>query len=206
MRWRPDGAPALNTLSRMAEAEEHGQVVDEELDAERAARRRLALAQIRQWPDPVLKLRANEVEDFDEDLRRLAARMVALMGDANGIGLAGNQTGVLRRVVVFRAGDEPEPVVVVNPRIVSSSEELATDDEGCLSLQGVLVPVERHLSVTLEAQDTHGEPFGLELAGLDARVVQHELDHLDGILILDRTTREARREAMAALRPQPLLG
>ncbi|HZQ64320.1 MAG TPA: peptide deformylase [Gaiellaceae bacterium] len=190
----------------MAEAEEHGQVVDEQLDAEREARRRLALAQIRQWPDPVLKLRANEVEAFDEDLRRLAERMVALMQDANGIGLAGNQVGVLRRVFVFRAADREEPVVAVNPRIVEPAEEREADDEGCLSLQGVLVPVERHLAVTLEARDVRGEQLRLELAGLDARVVQHELDHLDGVLILDRTTPEARRQAMAVLRPQPVLG
>jgi peptide deformylase len=190
----------------MAEVEEHGQVVDEELDAEREARKRLALAQIRQWPDPVLKLRANEVDAFDEDLERLATRMVALMSDANGIGLAGNQVGVLRRIVVFRAGDEEEPVVAVNPRIVDRSEERAVDDEGCLSLQGVLVPVERNLLLILEAEDVHGKPLRLELTGLEARVVQHELDHLDGVLILDRTTPEARREAMAVLRPQPILG
>ena len=83
---------------------------------------------------------------------------------------------------------------------------MATDDEGCLSLQGVLVPVERHVAITLAAQDAEGVPYRLELEGLAARVVQHELDHLDGVLILDRTTPEARREAMATLRPQPILG
>ena len=124
-------------------SEEHGQVIDEELSAEREARRRLALAQIRQWPDPVLKLRAEEVEDFDDDLRRLVERMQALMEDANGVGLAGNQAGVLRRVFVFRIEDEDEPRAAVNPAIVDASEERETDDEGCLSLQGVLVPVER---------------------------------------------------------------
>jgi peptide deformylase len=186
-------------------AEEHGQVVDEELSAEREARRRIALAQIRQWPDPVLKLRAEEVEAFDDDLRRLVERMESLMTDANGIGLAGNQAGVLRRVFVFRAGDE-EPKAAVNPAIVERSEELAADDEGCLSLQGVLVPVERPVAVTLEAQDLEGASFRLELQGLGARVVQHELDHLDGVLIIERTTPDARREAMATLRPQPILG
>jgi peptide deformylase len=186
-------------------SEEHGQVVEEELSAEREARRRIALAQIRQWPDPVLKLRAEEVEEFDDDLRRLVERMQALMTDANGIGLAGNQAGVLRRLFVFRPDDE-EQRTAVNPVIVERSEELATDDEGCLSLQGVLVPVERSVAVTLEAQDMDGAPYRLELEGLSARVVQHELDHLDGVLILERTTPEARREAMAALRPQPILG
>ena len=186
-------------------SEEHGQVVEEELSAEREARRRIALAQIRQWPDPVLKLHAEEVEEFDDDLRRLVERMQALMIDANGIGLAGNQAGVLRRVFVFRPDDE-EPRTAVNPVIVERSEELATDDEGCLSLQGVLVPVERPVAVTLEAQDVDGASYRLELEGLSARVAQHELDHLDGVLILERTTPEARREAMAALRPQPILG
>ena len=187
-------------------SEEHGQVVDEELSAEREARRRIALAQIRQWPDPVLKLRAEEVMDFDDDLRRLVARMGALMADANGVGLAGNQAGVLRRVFVFQIEGEDEPRAAVNPAIGDRSEELETSDEGCLSLQGVLVPVERHARLALEAQDVHGERYRLELEGLPARVVQHELDHLDGVLILERTTAEARREAMATLRPQPILG
>jgi peptide deformylase len=187
-------------------SDEHGQVRDEELDAEREARRRLALAQIRQWPDPVLGMRAGEVEDFDEDLQRLTERMKVLMEEANGVGLAANQVGVVRRVFVFRHGDEEEPVAAVNPRIADPSEELETDDEGCLSLQRVLVPVERHTSLTLEAEDVEGGPLRLELSGLEARVVQHELDHLDGVLILERTTPEGRREAMAALRPQPILG
>ena len=187
-------------------AEEHGQVRDEQLDAEREARRQLALAQIRQWPDPVLRMRANEVESYDDDLRRLVGRMTSLMEDANGLGLAANQAGVLRRVIVFRAGEEDEPVAAVNPRIVDPSEERESADEGCLSLQKVLVPVERHVSLTLQAQDPQGSPLRLELTGLDARVVQHELDHLDGVLIVDRTTPEARRGAMATLRPQPVLG
>jgi len=185
-------------------SEEHGQVVDEELSAEKEARRRIALAQIRQWPDPVLKLEAQEVVEFDDDLRRLVGRMLGMMEDANGVGLAGNQAGVLKRLFVFRVEDEE--YAAVNPRIVATSDERETDDEGCLSLQGVLVPVERHASLTLEAQDADGNEYRLELEGLGARVVQHELDHLDGVLILERTTPEARREAMAVLRPQPILG
>jgi peptide deformylase len=187
------------------EHKEHGQVVDEQLSAEREARRRIALARIRQWPDPVLKLQAQQVEEFGDDLRRLVERMQSLMSDANGIGLAGNQAGVLQRVFVFRVEGEG-PRAAVNPAIAERSEELETDDEGCLSLQGVLVPVERHVAITLEAQDEEGTPYRLELEGLGARVVQHELDHLDGVLIIERTTPEARREAMATLRPQPILG
>ncbi len=192
------------TLFRVSD--EHGQIRDEELDAEREARRQLALAQIRQWPDPVLKMRAGEVEVFDDDLRRLTERMASLMEDANGVGLAATLAGVVRGVFVFRREEQEDVVAAVNPRIVDPSEERETDDEGCLSLQRVLVPVERHVSLTLESQDLTGAPLRLQLTGLDSRVVQHEVDHLDGVLILERTTPEARREAMATLRPQPILG
>ena len=139
-------------------ADEHGQIRDEQLDAEREARRQMALAQIRQWPDPVLRLRANDVETFDDDLRRLAERMTMLMLEANGVGLAANQAGVLRRIFVFRIADRDEPLAAVNPRIVEPSDERECDDEGCLSLQRVLVPVERSISLVLEAQDLDGEP------------------------------------------------
>jgi len=172
-----------------------------DLDAEALARRRFALAQIRQYPDPALRLRANDVEHFDDSLRRLAERMTALMADAYGVGLAATQVGVLQRLFVFQSGDD-EPVVLVNPRIVERSAEVEVDDEGCLSLQRVIVPVERNMQVTIEAQDLDGEDVRLELDELPARVVQHELDHLDGVLIVDKTTDDARREAMATLRAQ----
>jgi peptide deformylase len=186
--------------------EEHGQVREEQLDPEREARRRLALAQIRQYPDPVLRMRANEVESFDDDLRRLVARMTQLMRDANGVGLAGTQVGTLQRVFVIQPDPEEEPRAIVNPQIVAQSEEAATDGEGCLSLQGVTIPVERPLTVTIEGKDESGTDVSLELEGHPARVGQHELDHLDGILIIDRTTPEARREALGILRPEPILG
>jgi peptide deformylase len=190
------------------EHEEHGQVREEAepLDPEREARRRLALAQIRQYPDPVLRMKAREVEDFDDDLRRLVERMTQLMQDANGVGLAGTQVGTLQRVFVFQPTAEDEPRALVNPTIVDSSEEQPSDTEGCLSLQGVSIPVERPVSVTIEAKDETGADVRLELEEHAARVAQHELDHLDGILIIDRTTPEARREAMGLLRPLPLLG
>jgi peptide deformylase len=186
-------------------AEEHGEVREEKLDPEREARRRLALAQIRQYPDPVLRMRANEVESFDDDLRRLVERMIALMQDANGVGLAGTQVGTLQRVFVFQPKPEDEARAVVNPQLVERSEEILGDDEGCLSLRGVSVPVERPLRVTVRGKDERGEEVELQLEEHAARVVQHELDHLDGILILDRTTTEARREALGILRPTPLL-
>jgi peptide deformylase len=172
--------------------------------AEAEARRRLALAQIRQFGDPVLRMQAREVERYDDDLRRLVERMTALMHDANGVGLAANQAGILRRVVVYHASADDEPAAIVNPRIVARSDEAEVDDEGCLSLQGVQVPVERHAEITVEGRDVHGDPVRLELTELAARVLQHEVDHLDGVLIIDRTTPESRREALAALRKRAL--
>jgi peptide deformylase len=186
-------------------SETHTETRDAPLDAERAARRRLALAQIRQYPDPVLRMRAQEVEQFDDDLRRLAERMVALMREARGVGLSGNQVGVLRRIVVLQPDEEGESLVVVNPVIAVTGDERESDEEGCLSLRDVLAPVERSLSVRLEGRGLDGQELSLELEGLAARVAQHEVDHLDGILILDRTTKDARREALARLRPQPVL-
>jgi len=183
-------------------AEEAGQVRKEELDPQAEARRRVALTQIRQYGDPVLRMRAKEVDAFDEDLAGLVERMTVLMADANGVGLAANQVGVLRRVLVLQRAADEEPVAVVNPRIVERSGETAVDDEGCLSLRGVLVPVERSLRLTLEGQDPAGADVRLELEELGARVAQHEVDHLDGILILDRTTDESRRESLALLRPR----
>lgn len=187
-------------------ADVDGQVKhEEELDPEAQARRRLALAQIRQFGDPALRMRALEVAEFDADLRHLVDRMISLMHDAQGVGLAGTQVGVLRRVLVFVDDPEAAPHAIVNPEVVERSDALETDDEGCLSMQGVLVPVERNVNVTLVGKDPDGGDVRLELEGLGARVVQHELDHLDGVLIIDRTDRESRRGAMATLRPQPLL-
>ena len=184
---------------------EEGQVKTDALDPQEEARRRLALAQIRQYPDPVLRLEAQEVEVFDADLAQLVARMARLMQDAHGVGLAANQVGVLRRVVVLLADDEEEPRVLVNPVILDRSDETEEETEGCLSLQGVVIPVERAISLRVEARDADGALVELELEGLAARVAQHEVDHLDGVLIVDRTTAEGRREALAVLRQAAVL-
>jgi peptide deformylase len=188
-----------------AVADETGEVRNQKLDAEAEARRRVALAEIRQYPDPVLRMKAHGVESFDEDLDRLVERLNQLLRDANGLGLAATQVGVLRRVFVFLPDPEQEPITLVNPRVVERSAERVSDDEGCLSLQGVVIPVERHETVTIEASTPEGEDVRLELQGLAGRIAQHELDHLDGVLILDRTTPDARRDALAILRPQPIL-
>jgi peptide deformylase len=184
---------------------ETGQVKTDELDPEAEARRRLALGQIRQYPDPVLRMQAREVENFDGDLRRLAERMTQLMRDASGVGLAATQIGVIRRVFVFQTDPEEDPIAVVNPVVVGQSDETSLDDEGCLSLQGVQMPVERPISIRLAGRDLEGGELSLDLDEHAARVVQHELDHLDGVLILDRTTDEARKAALALLRPKAVL-
>jgi len=184
--------------------EVEGQVRTEELDPEREARRQLALAQIRQYPDSVLRMEARPVEEFDEDLQRLVARMKELMEEANGVGLAATQVGVLRRVFVFVPEDD-RVLALVNPSIPSRGNETDIDDEGCLSIQGVTVPVERPTAVRLEGFDETGREVAYDLGGMAARIAQHEFDHLDGKLMLDRTTADARREAMAALRPRLVL-
>jgi peptide deformylase len=188
----------------MTKVSEAGEVRDEKLDAEAEARRLIALAQVRQYPDPVLRMKAHEIEDFDGDLSRLVERLEHLLLDANGLGLAATQVGVLQRVFVFHSTPEEDVLALVNPRLAEASDERVSDDEGCLSLDSVVIPVERHERVTLEASDPDGKNVRIELEGLAARIVQHELDHLDGILILDRTTPEARRDALAVLRPQPV--
>ena len=185
--------------------DEHDHDHDHELEAEAEdrARRQIALSQIRQYGDPVLRMRANEVEGFHEELTKLTERMLLLMHDADGVGLAATQVGILRRVFVF--SNEGEDVVVVNPVLAKAGGGVEVDSEGCLSLGPVRMPVERSVGVTLEGVGVDGAPFSLELEGMPARVVQHEFDHLDGTLIIDRTDPESRREAMAQLRPRLVL-
>ncbi|HLK45020.1 MAG TPA: peptide deformylase, partial [Acidimicrobiales bacterium] len=177
---------------------------DAEAKAEADARRQLALAQIRQYGDPSLRLKAHDVEEFDDDLRRLVERMIALMHDAQGVGLAATQVGVLRRLFVFEP-DDGGPRAIVNPVVVERAESTEPDEEGCLSLQGVRVPVERSTRIVLEGKDPNGEDVRHELDEYGARVVQHELDHLDGVLIIDRTDDEHRKEALGVLRPRAVL-
>jgi peptide deformylase len=173
----------------------------EGLDHEALERRAQALAQVVKFGDPVLKSAASPVTEFDERLAADAERMIELMRDAIGVGLAATQLGTLRRMLVFQVGSEAEPTVLVNPEIEwRSDEELVTAEEGCLSLPGVVVDVERPLYARVRAVDIHGEPLSIEASGLEARVIQHEVDHLDGVLMLDRTEKEQRRGALRALR------
>jgi peptide deformylase len=171
-----------------------------ELDPEAAARRDAALAQIRSFGDPVLRTRARPIERFDDALREEVARMGRLMDDAIGVGLAATQVGVVHRLLVYRVQQEAALAALVNPEIEWSGKESEAMEEGCLSLPGVLVDVDRPIHVRVRAQNEFGEQILIEASGLEARVIQHEIDHLDGVLILDRTSREQRKEAMRILR------
>ncbi|HEX5620576.1 MAG TPA: peptide deformylase [Solirubrobacteraceae bacterium] len=173
----------------------HGQ-----LDPEARARREAALRHVRVYGDPVLKSRARPVEVFDEALADEVQRMGRLMDDAIGIGLAATQLGVMHRVLVYRVEPDAPLGVLVNPEIEWKGDELEVMEEGCLSLPGVGVEVERPVHVRVRAVDEHGAPLTIEASGLEARVIQHEIDHLDGVLILDRTTRDQRKQAMRAMR------
>jgi peptide deformylase len=172
----------------------------EELDEEARARRDAALGQVRKLGDPVLRASALAVDRFDGALEAEIERMGELMSDALGIGLAATQLGVLHRVLVYRAHADEPITALVNPVIEWCSDELEVAEEGCLSIPGVHVEVERPALVRARARDATGQEIVREAEGLEARVIQHEVDHLDGILILDRISREARREAMRGLR------
>ncbi len=203
----PERAPAraqdadVETGVEYSEAEpEQDEAPVAELDPETRARRDAALRHVRQFGDPVLRARALPVERFDEALEAEVQRMGELMGDALGVGLAATQLGALHRVLVYRAYADDELTALVNPVIEWMSDEKELGEEGCLSLPGVHVEVERRVQVRVRARDARGEEIEVEAEGLPARVIQHEIDHLDGVLILDRISRQARKEAMRAMR------
>jgi len=185
---------------QLLEEEQSGDDGEDELAPEIAARRAAALAHVRKFGDPVLKTRSRPVEQFDDSLRDEVKRMGELMNDAIGVGLAANQVGVLHRLLVYRVQQDSPVVALVNPEIEWRGKEEEIAEEGCLSLPSVLVEVERPIHVRVRAHDEHGQPLVVEATGLESRVIQHELDHLDGVLILDRTTRDQRKEAMRLLR------
>jgi peptide deformylase len=170
------------------------------LDEETRRRRAEALAQVVQYGDPVLKSRASDVTEFDQALAEEIERMIHLMKDGLGVGLAANQVGRLRRLLVFQSNPDATPQALVNPEIEWLSEETETMIEGCLSIPRVVVDVERPVFARVSGQDQTGEPVMIEASGYEARILQHEIDHLDGVLILDRTDRSERRAALKALR------
>jgi peptide deformylase len=177
-----------------AEAEE------QQLETELLERREAALAKVVKFGDPVLKSVASPVSAFGPELRAEVERMIAIMRDGMGVGLAATQLGLLRRLLVFQAGADGEPTALVNPVVEWLSDEGSLAEEGCLSLPRVTMDVERPLHARISGRDAEGEPIEIEASGLEARVLQHEIDHLDGVLILDRTSRDQRKGALRALR------
>jgi peptide deformylase len=183
------------------EHDEHVQADDTQaLDPEREARRVAAMSFIRRLGDPVLKSSATPVDRFDESLRRQVSRMAGLMNDALGVGLAAPQLGLSQRLLVYRVGPDAPLIALVNPRVEWTSDDVETLDEGCLSIPGITVDVDRPIHVRVRAQDEEGDERLVEASGLEARVIQHEIDHLDGVLILDRTSRDDRKRALRELR------
>jgi peptide deformylase len=180
------------------EAEDEGRPTPEERRAWRVA----ALRLVRQYPDPALRNAATAVAEVDDEVQQLAERMLDVMERAHGVGLAAPQLGILRRILVYRASDEDEPKVLINPELVELSDETEVGTEGCLSLLGgeLQVPVARHLRVRVSGRDASGDAVDKDVEGFEARVIQHEIDHLDGILIFDRAEDQERREALRELR------
>jgi peptide deformylase len=172
----------------------------EALEAELLERREAALAQVVKFGDPVLKSKASPVRKFGPELRAEVERMIAIMRDGMGVGLAATQLGILRRLLVFQAGPDSEPTALVNPQIEWFSDVVVVAEEGCLSLPRVSMDVERALHARIGGRDAEGEEMTIEASGLEARVLQHEIDHLDGVLILDRAPRQQRKGALRALR------
>jgi len=188
------------TDRELEQRDEEVESTEPALDPEVEARRLAAMSFIRRLGDPVLKSRATEVDRFDDALKGQAARMAGIMNDAIGLGLAAPQLGISQRLLIYRVGPEAPLITLVNPEIEWKGDEEEPMEEGCLSIPGVTVDVERSLHGRIRARAEDGAVQRVEASGLEARVIQHEMDHLDGVLILDRTSREQRREAMKALR------
>jgi peptide deformylase len=173
---------------------------ERQLETELLERRQAALAHVVKFGDPVLKSVASPIVSFGPELRLEIERMIAIMRDGMGVGLAATQLGVLRRLLVFQTSSDSEPAALVNPVVEWLSDEGSLAEEGCLSLPRVSMDVERPLHVRVSGRDGEGEPVEITASGLEARVLQHEIDHLDGVLILDRTSRDQRKGALRALR------
>jgi peptide deformylase len=183
-------------------AEVENEADEPQLDPETAARRAAAMSFIRRLGDPVLKSRATPVDRFDESLRNQVERMAGIMRDALGMGLAAPQLGISQRLLVYTVGGDAPVITLANPEIVWSSDDSEGLEEGCLSIPGVTIEIDRPVFVRVRAQDEEGETRVVEASGLEARVIQHEIDHLNGVLILDRATRDRRKAALRELRDQ----
>jgi peptide deformylase len=193
-------AEAVPAEAEAVEVEAAGPEETPPLDPAVEARRAAAMSFIRRLGDPVLKSRATPVDRFDDSLRRQVSRMAGIMNDAIGVGLAAPQLGISQRLVVYRVGPDAPMIVLANPELEWSSGDVELGEEGCLSIPGITVDVDRPVHVRVRALDEEGEQRLVEASGLEARVIQHEMDHLDGVLILERTSREERKRALRELR------
>ena len=194
----PDRRPPLGEVEPEVEQHESGEPPP--LDPEVEARRAAAMSFIRRLGDPVLKSRATPVDRFDDSLRRQVSRMAGIMNDALGVGLAAPQLGISQRLLVYRVGPDAPVIALANPEVEWESPDREAGEEGCLSIPGVTVDVERPVHLRVRALDEEGEQRVVEASGLEARVIRHEMDHLDGVLILERTSREERKRALRELR------
>lgn len=199
MGENPDQIPAASELANPPADADEQKLEQAGVSASGLAARRAALASVRQFGDPVLRSDTRRIEVFDDSVKAQAERMIQLMDEAFGIGLAAPQIGISNRLLVYRVGETP-PVILANPVIEWSSEDEETFEEGCLSLANVHVDVDRPIHVRVVGQDAAGDPLKIEASGLNARVIQHEMDHLEGILIFDRASKDQRKEALRALR------
>jgi len=190
------------TVEELPEGEllDEGELAEAEVDPELIARRDAALAYVRKFGDPILREKARPITVFDDALAAEVEWMGKIMHDGLGIGLAATQVGALRRLLVYRVQHDGPISALINPEIEWHSKDEEISPEGCLSLPRVHVDVERPVHIRVKAQNATGAPITIEASGLEARVIQHEMDHLDGILILKRTSREERKEAMRSLR------
>ena len=169
-------------------------------DPEREALRLAALEHIRQYGDPVLLTPCERIEVFDDALVAEVHEMARLMDEGRGCGLAAPQLGRLRRLITVAPNDDGTVHAFVNPEIIEHSDETELGPEGCLSIGEINVEVPRYLWIKIRAPDLNGTEFEAVIEDFAARVVQHEIDHLNGVLIIDRTTPEERRAALAELR------
>jgi peptide deformylase len=193
-------AQERETDTEAVEVDEVEEVEEAPLDPEVEARRIAAMSLIRRLGDPVLKSSAIPVDRFDDSLQRQVKRMAAIMNDAIGVGLAAPQLGISQRLLVYRIGPDAPLTVLANPELEWASDEGELGEEGCLSIPGIIVDVDRPVHVRVRAQDEEGDERLVEASGYEARVIQHEMDHLDGVLILERTSRDERKRALRELR------
>lgn len=160
----------------------------------------MAILPIRIYPDPVLRAPAEAVGTVDDAVRKLIADMGDTMRAAPGVGLAAPQVGVPKRVLVYAMSEDDEVVGLVDPEIVERGDEIVVEDEGCLSIPGLSYATPRARRVVVRALDAHGVAVQIDAEDLEARILQHEIDHLDGVLFIERIEPDLRREALGIIR------